>query len=116
MQRVDFSGFTTSTATTNPKTGNFTQQDSLDAPLNPLDANRYAYAGNNAINLIHATGQKACLRSTLAGAAGGAVTGRLSGAFTGLGAAGGVGAGAAIGGIGRAATCGAPVSSSESWE
>lgn len=91
----------------NPKTGSFTQQDSLDAPLNPLDANRYAYAGNDPINLIDATGQRACLKSTLAGAAGGAVTGGLTGAFTGPGALVGVGAGAAIGGIGGAATCGA---------
>ncbi|MFC8304278.1 RHS repeat-associated core domain-containing protein [Specibacter sp. NPDC057265] len=33
-----------------PTIGRWTQQDTLDTPLNPLNANRYAYAANNPIN------------------------------------------------------------------
>nr|WP_156610494.1 RHS repeat-associated core domain-containing protein [Auraticoccus cholistanensis] len=39
-----------------PTTGSFTQQDSLDAPLDPLNANRYAYAGNDPINITDPRG------------------------------------------------------------
>ena len=31
-------------------TGRFTQRDTLDAPLDPVDANRYTFAGNDPIN------------------------------------------------------------------
>ena len=31
----------------NPSTGRWTQQDTLDAPLDPTNANRYAFAGND---------------------------------------------------------------------
>lgn len=34
----------------NPIDGRWTQQDTLDAPLDPLNANRYAYAANDPIN------------------------------------------------------------------
>ncbi|WP_349897795.1 RHS repeat-associated core domain-containing protein [Parafrigoribacterium soli] len=34
----------------NPTTGRFTQQDTLDTPLNPANANRYAYAGDDPLN------------------------------------------------------------------
>ncbi|AMM22821.1 hypothetical protein AX769_22070 (plasmid) [Frondihabitans sp. PAMC 28766] len=34
----------------NPVTGTWTQQDTLDAPLNPANANRYSYAGDDPIN------------------------------------------------------------------
>ena len=34
----------------NPITGTWTQQDTLDAPLDPANANRYAYAGDDPIN------------------------------------------------------------------
>ena len=34
----------------NPGTGRWTQQDTLDAPLDPANANRYAYAGNDPVN------------------------------------------------------------------
>jgi len=34
----------------NPTTGTWTQQDTLDNPLDPANANRYAYAGDDPIN------------------------------------------------------------------
>jgi RHS repeat-associated protein len=33
-----------------PSTGTWTQRDTLDAPLDPTNANRYAYAGNDPAN------------------------------------------------------------------
>ncbi|MFD0791180.1 RHS repeat-associated core domain-containing protein [Microbacterium insulae] len=41
----------------NPTTGRWTQQDTLDAPLDPNNANRYAYAGCDPINNLDPTGQ-----------------------------------------------------------
>lgn len=41
----------------NPTTGRWTQQDTLDAPLDPTNANRYAYAGCDPINLSDPTGE-----------------------------------------------------------
>ena len=40
-------------------TGTFTQQDALDAPLDPANANRYAFAGGDPINNIDPTGRDA---------------------------------------------------------
>lgn len=40
----------------NPTTGAWTQQDTLDAPLDPTNANRYAYAGDDPVNLVDARG------------------------------------------------------------
>jgi RHS repeat-associated protein len=37
-------------------TGTFTQQDTLDAPLNPSSANRYAFAGGDPINNLDPAG------------------------------------------------------------
>lgn len=39
-----------------PNQGVWTQQDSLDAPLDPVNANRYAYAGGDPVNNFDPTG------------------------------------------------------------
>lgn len=41
----------------NPVTGTWTQQDTLDAPLDPANANRYAYTGDDPINNLDPTGK-----------------------------------------------------------
>lgn len=41
----------------NPATGRWTQQDTLDNPLDPKNANRYAYAGCDPINNMDPMGQ-----------------------------------------------------------
>ncbi|WP_349862226.1 RHS repeat-associated core domain-containing protein [Leifsonia sp. WHRI 6310E] len=41
----------------NPVTGTWTQQDTLDAPLDPANANRYAFAGGDPINAGDPTGK-----------------------------------------------------------
>ena len=40
----------------NPTTGTWTQQDTLDHPLDPANANRYAYAGDDPINNMDPSG------------------------------------------------------------
>ena len=73
----------------NPATGTWTQQDAIDEPLDPANANRYAYAGDNPINNLDPSGQvTAC-------AAIGAI---LAIAGVGLGIAGFVGATIVTGG------------------
>ena len=41
----------------NPTTGRWTQQDTLDNPLDPNNANRYAYAGNDPVNNTDPSGR-----------------------------------------------------------
>lgn len=41
----------------NPTTGRWTQQDTLDNPLDPNNANRYSFAGDDPINNIDPTGR-----------------------------------------------------------
>jgi RHS repeat-associated protein len=42
-----------------PTTGTWTQRDTLDAPLDPVNANRYAYAGDDPVNNSDASGRGA---------------------------------------------------------
>ena len=42
-----------------PGEGRWTQHDTLDAPLNPLNANRYAYAANSPVNYVDPSGRHA---------------------------------------------------------
>ena len=44
----------------NPDTGRWTQMDTLDAPLDPANANRYAYAANDPINNSDPLGLSVC--------------------------------------------------------
>lgn len=84
-----------------PATGRFTQQDTLDAPLDPANANRYAYAGDDPLNNLDPAGSltqsQQCgfaflfigtLEATITGAAVGSsfpVAGTIAGAVVGLG-------------------------------
>jgi len=55
-----------------PATGRWTQQDTLDNPLNPANANRYAYASDDPINFSDLTGLF-CLAGAIGGALGATV-------------------------------------------
>ncbi|WP_147463398.1 RHS repeat-associated core domain-containing protein [Cellulomonas triticagri] len=81
--------------------GRWTQMDTLDAPLDPSNGNRYAYAANNPINYVDPTGKVSA--SSVLGAIG--LTASIVGlAATGLGAPLAVGAG--LSAIGTAADVG----------
>lgn len=54
----------------NPASGEWTQEDTLDSPLDPANANRYAYAGGDPLNGYDPTGQS-CASDVIFGAAGG---------------------------------------------
>lgn len=60
-----------------PVTGRWTQQDTLDAPLDPANANRYAFAGDDPINNADATGYDlngVCIASSLVAIGSGILT------------------------------------------
>jgi uncharacterized protein RhaS with RHS repeats len=81
--------------------GRWTQMDTLDAPLDPSNANRYAYAANNPVNYVDPTGRISA--SGVLSAVG--LTASVIGlAATGLGAP--LAAGAALSAIGTAADVG----------
>ncbi|WP_298662619.1 RHS repeat-associated core domain-containing protein [uncultured Leifsonia sp.] len=66
----------------NPVTGTWTQQDTLDTPLDPANANRYAYAGGDPVNGSDPSGRigAALLAKLIAAAfAGGSLLTVLSG-------------------------------------
>lgn len=97
----------------NPTTGTWTQQDTVDAPLDPANANRYVFVRGDPIDGLDPTGQSAYTTSQLNGLKAGFVTGAITGAIgmaeTGPGVEAGAATGAIIGGltglIGAAVTC-----------
>lgn len=85
----------------NAGTGRWTQMDTLDAPLDPANANRYAYAANDPINNADPLGlwigdlAGEVIGTAVGGAFGFLVAGAAAGFTAGIGApiAGGVAAG-----------------------
>lgn len=92
--------------------GRWTQMDTLDAPLDPSNGNRYAYAANNPINYVDPSGRAITWKGVASTV--GAGVGAIGAAFlvgaacsTGIGClALGVAAGAAGGGLGGGAGMG----------
>jgi RHS repeat-associated protein len=91
-----------------PTTGTWTKQDTLDAPLDLTNGNRYAYAGDDPINNMDPGGQSCDLTTAINNAAGagglGAILGGgigfvLGSIVPGAGTAAGTLAGGAIGGL-----------------
>lgn len=77
-------------------TGGWIERDTLDAPLSPSNANRYAYAGSDPINKADPRGQSAA--GDQVGILAGAVTGiAVTGAVCAFSAGVGCGAGASLG-------------------
>ena len=81
----------------------WTQQESLDAPLDPVKANGYAYAGADPINNYDPTGQAVngqCFKENVKlGAESGHIVGAATGAIVGgvTSAVAGFGVGASVG-------------------
>ncbi|MHA7178462.1 RHS repeat-associated core domain-containing protein [Arthrobacter sp. Sr24] len=69
-----------------PTTGRWTQQDTLDTPLDPANANRYAYAANDPINNTDPLGRLTFFQQAAAALAGITVTAAV-GAIPGVGPA-----------------------------
>ena len=84
----------------NPTTGRWTQQDTLDTPLNPANANRYAFAGDDPINNLDPTGQGCGLDWFLTGVA---LVGLAVSVFSGPGVLAGIGLAAGLIGTGGGA-------------
>lgn len=80
-----------------PGQGVWTQQDSLDAPLDPVNGNRYAYAGSDPVNNLDPTGLLT-IGQTIAVGAVGTVVGAAVSAIPGVGPAFGTAAGGCAGG------------------
>lgn len=95
----------------NTTLGRWTQQDTLDVPLDPVNANRYAYVGSDPINNFDPLGLydlEAAAGTVGAFAGGVGAVGATVGCVVGLigsgpGCVAGAGAGAAIGGVAGAA-------------
>jgi RHS repeat-associated protein len=67
----------------NPVTGTWTQQDTLDSPLDPGNGNRYGFAAMDPINLSDPTGSISTGCAVLGGiSAGAGLVGGVSGAIT----------------------------------
>jgi RHS repeat-associated protein len=93
-----------------PVTGGWTQQDTLNAPLDPSNANRYQYSASNPIDRFDPTGEWSWTDfggAIFGGAAGGCAAGAVGSIWTGPGALAGCGIGAATGAVGGAVTYGA---------
>jgi RHS repeat-associated protein len=83
----------------NPVTGTWTQQDTLDTPLDPGNANRYGFAALDPINLSDPTGRDAaCTGAILGGVVGGLALVGSVGALVTLAGPVGVAAGATAAG------------------
>lgn len=89
-----------------PAEGRWTQHDTLDAPLDPSNANRYAYAANNPANYVDPLGT-----ITLGGVLKGVSIAATIGGLVATGAGAGIGVGMAISAIGTAADVGSELAS-----
>jgi len=82
-----------------PGAGRWTQQDTIDAPLDPANGNRYTYAGGDPVNNLDPTGRNLLtdivdlVGACLVGAAFVGSYGAAVGAITGVGAIGGAAVG-----------------------
>ncbi len=93
-----------------PTTGTWTQQDSLNAPLDPTNGNRYVYAGDDPVNQLDVAGLWSWVDfggAAFAGAAGGCATGVVASIWVPPAALPACGIGAAAGGVGGAVAYGA---------
>ncbi|GGC18607.1 type IV secretion protein Rhs [Cellulomonas carbonis] len=102
-----------------PTEGRWTQYDTLDAPLDPANANRYAYAANNPINYLDPLGRAsfsaglqvcyyACLSFTISQDQSGTtgITGGVGAGSPGVSVAVGPASGDVSPGFGASASCG----------
>lgn len=80
-----------------PGQGVWVQQDSLDAPLDPVNGNRYAYAGSDPVNNFDPAGLLT-IGQTIAVGAVGTIVGSAVSAIPGVGPAIGTAAGGCAGG------------------